>query len=117
MAMRDCKPHASMFAVARQATGFGDATGLGKMGGEYFSLSAGTDIAPLLRGLKDDACHAPHWGYALSGGRMKITDERGVRGVDLAAGSSFASAGVAWHEVLNVGDTTVAYLIVEPKAR
>jgi quercetin dioxygenase-like cupin family protein len=61
--------------------------------------------------------HAPHWGYALSGGRMKITDERGVREVDLAAGSSFASAGVAWHEVLNVGDTTVAYLIVEPKAR
>jgi hypothetical protein len=54
-------------AVARQATEFGDATGFGKIGGEYFSLAAGTDIAPLLRGLKDDACHAPHWGYMLSG--------------------------------------------------
>ena len=54
-------------AIARQATDFGDATGYGKMGGEYFSLGAGTDIAPLLKGLKDDACHAPHWGYMLAG--------------------------------------------------
>jgi hypothetical protein len=54
-------------AVARVATEFGDATGFGVMGGEYFSLGAGTDIAPLLKGLKDDACHAPHWGYMLSG--------------------------------------------------
>ena len=54
-------------AIARVATDFGDATGFGKMGGEYFSLGAGTDIAPLLKGLKDDACHAPHWGYMISG--------------------------------------------------
>jgi hypothetical protein len=54
-------------AVARVAAGFGDATGFGKLGGEYFSLGAGTDIAPLLKGLRDDACHAPHWGYMLSG--------------------------------------------------
>lgn len=37
-------------AVARQAADFGDATGYGKMAGEYFSLGAGTDIAPLLKG-------------------------------------------------------------------
>ena len=54
-------------AVARQATDFGDATGFGKMAGEYFSLGAGADIAPLLKGLEGDACHAPHWGYMLSG--------------------------------------------------
>jgi hypothetical protein len=54
-------------AVARQATDFGDATGYGTMGGEYFSLSAGTDIAPLLKGLEGDACQAPHWGYMISG--------------------------------------------------
>jgi hypothetical protein len=54
-------------AVARQATDFGDATGFGKMAGEYFSLGAGTDIAPLLKGLKGDACQAPHWGYLISG--------------------------------------------------
>ena len=54
-------------AVARQHADFGDATGFGKMGGEWFSLGAGTDIQPLLRGLQGDACQAPHWGYMLSG--------------------------------------------------
>ena len=54
-------------AVARQRTEFGDATGYGKMSGEYFTLGAGTDIAPLLKGLAKDACHAPHWGYMLRG--------------------------------------------------
>jgi hypothetical protein len=54
-------------AVARQAVGFGDTAGFGSMGGEYFSLGAGTDIAPLLKGLESDACQAPHWGYMISG--------------------------------------------------
>lgn len=54
-------------AVARQLPEFGDATGYGKIGGEYFSLAAGTDIAPLLEGLDGDACHAPHWGYLMAG--------------------------------------------------
>ncbi|HUS04838.1 MAG TPA: cupin domain-containing protein [Bryobacteraceae bacterium] len=54
-------------AVARQKTEFGDATGYGKISGEYFSLGAGTDIAPLLQGLKGDLCQAPHWGYLLKG--------------------------------------------------
>lgn len=34
---------------------------------EYFSMAAGVDMAPLLEGLNDDSCHAPHWGYVLSG--------------------------------------------------
>lgn len=59
--------------------------------------------------------HARHFGYAISGGRMRITNATGTRDVDLATGSSFTSTGVAWHEVINVGDTTVVYLIVEPK--
>jgi hypothetical protein len=54
-------------ATARQADGFGDASGCGPLGGEYFSLGAGTDIAPLLHGLDGDACQAPHWGYMISG--------------------------------------------------
>ena len=54
-------------AVARQATEFGDATGYGKMAGEYFSMAAGTDIAPLLKGLEDDLCQSPHWGYLIEG--------------------------------------------------
>ena len=54
-------------AVARQKTNFGDATGFGTISGEYFSLGGGTDIAPLLQGLKGDLCQSPHWGYVLQG--------------------------------------------------
>lgn len=54
-------------AVARQKMNFGDATGYGKISGEYFSLGNGTDISPLLQGLEGDMCQAPHWGYLLQG--------------------------------------------------
>ena len=54
-------------AVARQQTGFGDATGFGTIAGEYFSLAAGTDLGPLLEGLEGDSCHSPHWGYLIQG--------------------------------------------------
>jgi hypothetical protein len=54
-------------AVARQVMDFGDANGYGKMAGEYFSLGAGTDIAPLLKGLEGDLCQSPHWGYLMEG--------------------------------------------------
>jgi mannose-6-phosphate isomerase-like protein (cupin superfamily) len=54
-------------AVARQQNDFGDAKGYGKMAGEYFSLAAGTDIAPLLKGLENDLCQSPHWGYLMEG--------------------------------------------------
>jgi hypothetical protein len=54
-------------AVARQATGFGDVSAYGSFGAEYLSLAAGTDIAPLLQGLPEDACQAPHWGFMKAG--------------------------------------------------
>ena len=54
-------------AVARQAINFGEASDYGSLAAEYFSLGAGADIAPLLKGLDDDACHAPHWGFIMSG--------------------------------------------------
>jgi hypothetical protein len=54
-------------AIARQLPDFGDASNCGSLAAEYFSLGAGTDIAPLLQGLQDDACQAPHWGYIVSG--------------------------------------------------
>ena len=54
-------------AAARQITGFGDVSGYSRMAGEFFSLGEGTDIGPLLVGLEHDTCHAPHWGYMISG--------------------------------------------------
>ena len=73
-------------ATARQTGEFGDAAGFGKMAGEYFSLAAGTDIAPLLRGLEEDLCQAPHWGYVLQGAlTVTYTDggSEAVNGGDL----------------------------------
>jgi len=54
-------------AIARVQKNFGDASGYGRISGEYFSLGAGADIAPLLKGLEGDLCQAPHWGYLLRG--------------------------------------------------
>lgn len=57
--------------------------------------------------------HPAHIGYALQGGTMRISDARGTRDQVLVAGSSYTSAGTPWHEVVNVGPTTVVYLIFE----
>ncbi len=57
-------------ATARQVKDFGDAEGYGKIGGEYFSLASGTDLAPLLKGLENDLCQSPHWGYVIEGKLM-----------------------------------------------
>jgi len=54
-------------AVARQQRDFGDASNYGAIGGEYFSMAGGTDLAPLLEGLEGDACQSPHWGYVIKG--------------------------------------------------
>jgi uncharacterized cupin superfamily protein len=64
-------------AVLRQRTDFGDATGLGPISGEYFSLSAGVDTTPLFQGLEGNACQCPHWGYVLSG-ELATTSAKGV---------------------------------------
>lgn len=73
-------------ATARQQLGFGDATGYGKIAGEYFSLGAGADLAPLLKGLEDDLCQSPHWGYLIEGEitvNYKDGTEETVTGGDL----------------------------------
>ena len=65
-------------AVIRQHTDFGDATGLGKISGEYFSLSEGVDTTPLFKGLDGDLCQCPHWGFVLSG-QLTTTDADGLQ--------------------------------------
>ncbi len=73
-------------ATARQLPDFGSTAAEETIGAEYFSLAAGTDIAPLLKGLQDDLCQSPHWGYVLQG-RLTITYKGGeseaVSGGDL----------------------------------
>lgn len=63
-------------AIVRQKTNFGDATGLGKISGEYFSLSEGVDTTPLFMGLEGNLCQCPHWGFLISG-QLTTTDANG----------------------------------------
>ena len=65
-------------AVIRQHKDFGDATGLGRISGEYFTLSAGVDTTPLFQGLEGNLCQSPHWGYVLTG-QLTTTDAAGAQ--------------------------------------
>lgn len=65
-------------AVIRQQVDFDDASGLGKISCEYFSLSAGVDTTPLFMGLEENLCQSPHWGYVLSG-QLTTTDADGIQ--------------------------------------
>jgi quercetin dioxygenase-like cupin family protein len=59
--------------------------------------------------------HKPHFGYTLAGSTFQIADASGTREVSPATGSNFYSEGTKWHEVLNIGDSTAVFLIIEPK--
>jgi len=59
--------------------------------------------------------HNPHVGYTLAGGKFRITDHTGTREVDVPTGYTFSKDSVTSHEVLNIGETTSVYLIIEYK--
>jgi hypothetical protein len=65
-------------ATARQHLDFGDASGYGKISGEYFSLASGVDTAPLFEGLDGNLCQCPHWGFVVRG-TVTTTDAAGNR--------------------------------------
>lgn len=44
----------------------------------FVRLPQGADLAPALRGLPDDLCPCPHWGYMISG-RVKMRTKDGDR--------------------------------------
>ncbi|WP_319267200.1 hypothetical protein [uncultured Draconibacterium sp.] len=41
--------------------------GMGGFTVSYHELPKGTDFTPLLKGLANDNCHSPHWGYVFNG--------------------------------------------------
>lgn len=59
--------------------------------------------------------HDAHIGYTISGSTFRIKDTTGVREVKVPTGSSFSNEKIEWHEVLNIGDSTAVFLIIEPK--
>ncbi|MBT2442450.1 hypothetical protein J7E93_20525 [Streptomyces sp. ISL-36] len=42
----------------------------------FVHLPAGTDMGPALKGMTDDLCQCPHWGYLFSG-RLKMRTKDG----------------------------------------
>ena len=59
--------------------------------------------------------HNAHFGYAIAGSTFRMKDTTGIREVEVLSGTDFYSEGTQWHEVLNIGDSTGVFLIVEPK--
>ncbi|TCK67350.1 hypothetical protein DFQ05_1124 [Winogradskyella wandonensis] len=57
--------------------------------------------------------HNPHVGYTISGSKFRIKDATGVREVNVPTGYSFSNDKKTSHEVLNVGDSTAVFLIME----
>jgi hypothetical protein len=55
--------------VMRAAPNFGDMTAT------FHELPSGTDFTPLLKGLHNDMCHCPHWGYIFEGVFRFIYDD------------------------------------------
>jgi quercetin dioxygenase-like cupin family protein len=59
--------------------------------------------------------HPASISYILSGGKAEVRDERGTRRVELVTGSFTDRPPLQWHEVANVGETTLQFLVVEKK--
>lgn len=59
--------------------------------------------------------HNPHFGYTLQGSKFKITDQNGTKEFDVPTGTTFSKDVATWHEVLNIGDSTAVFLIIEAK--
>ena len=49
--------------------------GWGGMTVAFNEMPAGTDISPLLQGLKNNSCQCPHWGYVLEGELLMKYDD------------------------------------------
>jgi hypothetical protein len=66
-------------------------------------LSAGVETAPLFRGLPDDACQSPHWGYLIEG-RLHVLSTDGTEESIVAGQAYYLPAG---HNVVVEQDALV----------
>jgi hypothetical protein len=77
-------------------------------------LSAGVETAPLYKGLPDDACQSPHWGYLIEG-RLRVLSTDGSEESIVAGQAYHLPAG---HNVVVEEDALVLELSpTEDRAR
>jgi hypothetical protein len=75
----------------------------GEMTIAFERLGAGVETAPLFKGLPDDACQSPHWGYVISG-RLRIVSADGSEETLDAGQAYYLPAG---HNVIVEEDALV----------
>jgi quercetin dioxygenase-like cupin family protein len=61
--------------------------------------------------------HPVDFVYVLSDGKQEVKTEAGTKQGEPIADNFALNAPVSWHEVTNVGDTTIRYVVVEMKYR
>ena len=61
--------------------------------------------------------HPAYFAYALGGGKLEVESSAGSAPFEPVAEASALSPPVSWHEVTNIGETTVRYIVVEMKYR
>ena len=59
--------------------------------------------------------HPGHLVYTISGGKAKVQDEKGTREGQPKTGGFTSNIPTPWHEVTNIGDTTLSFLVIEKK--
>ena len=60
--------------------------------------------------------HPGYFSYVLSGGgKGQIQDEKGTRQIEVRTDTVTNNPPIHWHELTNIGDTTLRYLIIERK--
>lgn len=64
---------------------------------------------------QDRHTHGPYFTYVVSGGTLQVKSERGTFESTSTTGNSGKSNGVNWHELENIGETTIKFLFIETK--
>ena len=88
--------------IMRAKPDFGDMTVV------FHEFPKGTDFTPLLKGLANDSCHCPHWGYIFEGSFRFVNDD-GSEEVFEAGDVFYARAG---HTA--IADTNVKFIDFSP---
>jgi hypothetical protein len=77
-------------------------------------IKAGVETAPIYKGLPDDACQSPHWGYVIEG-RLRVVLNDGTEDVAAAGQAYYLPPG---HNVVVEEDTLVVeFSPTEDRAR
>ncbi len=59
--------------------------------------------------------HPGYLVYTISGGKTKVQDDKGMSEGQPKTGGFSNIPPTPWHEVTNIGDTTLSFLVIEKK--